>query len=61
MRIYWWQGGLHLEPETDEERVGLVKLGESLAVLGAGRLERLMGCDDAESCNQQAVVGVENF
>lgn len=23
MRIYWWQAGVHIEPESDEERIFL--------------------------------------
>lgn len=23
MKVYWWQGGLHLEPESQEEREAL--------------------------------------
>jgi hypothetical protein len=61
MRIYWYQGGLHLEPETDNERSGLVKLGDALAAVGVGSLERLAGRDDAESSDEESVVAVEKF
>ena len=26
MNVYWWQGGLHAEPETDAEREALMTL-----------------------------------
>jgi len=26
MRVFWWQEGLHIEPETKEERAALVLL-----------------------------------
>ena len=26
IRVFWWQGGLHLEPQTDEQRELLVSL-----------------------------------
>ena len=30
MKIYWWQAGLHIEPEADDERDFLVKLTDML-------------------------------
>ena len=30
MRIYWWQGGLFLHPETKKEKRGLVTISDSL-------------------------------
>jgi hypothetical protein len=29
MRIYWWQGGLHVEPENERERSALFTLSEA--------------------------------
>lgn len=26
MKIYWWQGGIHLEPESGEDRDALMRL-----------------------------------
>ena len=26
IRVFWWQGGLHIEPQTDEQRAALVGL-----------------------------------
>ena len=37
MKIYWWQGSLHIEPESDEDRVFLV---ESLEVLERVRINQ---------------------
>lgn len=34
MRVYWWQAGLHLEPESKEERAALGRLGEFFSGLG---------------------------
>jgi hypothetical protein len=36
IRVFWWQGGLHLEPQTDEQRQQLVSL---LRVLGGVRVD----------------------
>ena len=30
MQIYWWQAGLYIKPETEEERKALVVLWNSL-------------------------------
>ena len=30
MRVFWWQGGLHAEPETDEERSALMTLWDGI-------------------------------
>src|SRR5262245_7771161 len=36
MRVYWWQAGLHLEPQTEAEFVALQRLQEALTSLGSG-------------------------
>ena len=33
MKIFWWQGGLHIEPETKEERSALALLLESTNII----------------------------
>lgn len=30
MEIYWWQGGIHIQPETEEERKALVVIVNNL-------------------------------
>ena len=30
LRVFWWQGGLHIEPQTDEQRALLVGLWQLL-------------------------------
>ena len=35
MRVFWWQGGLHLEPQTDAECTALQRLQEALAGFGS--------------------------
>ena len=32
MRVFWWQDGLHFEPETKEERTALALLLDSIKV-----------------------------
>jgi hypothetical protein len=57
MRIYWWQGGVHIHPETSDERQALVILWE-----GAKRGRRTVssseegytGCDGNPSKEQES-------
>ena len=30
IRVFWWQGGIHIEPQTDEQRILLVGLLDAL-------------------------------
>jgi len=32
MKMFWWQGGLHIEPEDAEDRKALMKLWEAKRV-----------------------------
>jgi len=34
MRVYWWQAGLHLRPESDEEGEALKSLEKLFRCLG---------------------------
>ena len=42
MRVFWWQAGVHVEPENDEEREALQVLVDSLDVFDS-RLESNSG------------------
>jgi hypothetical protein len=33
MKILWWQGGLHFEPDSDEDRAALMRLWEAEKVV----------------------------
>jgi hypothetical protein len=33
MKVYWWNGGLHLEPQNDAERSALVALTKNVRTL----------------------------
>ena len=40
MNIGWWQGGIHIEPESEKERLALVTISEALGIdksLASGR------------------------
>lgn len=54
MKIYWWQGGLHIEPENEQEVAALGLIGSNLVNVDEGVPT---GPID-ESNNQKTVVGV---
>ena len=33
MQIYWWQGGVHIEPENEDERAMLFRTTEMLKTI----------------------------
>jgi hypothetical protein len=41
MKVFWWQGGLHAEPETSEERKAMALL------LGSAQLTSIANADDS--------------
>jgi len=41
MKIYWWDCGLHLKPESLADSAALSKLAESFSELGVGTYERV--------------------
>ena len=36
MKIFWWQGGLHAQPETPEERKALAMLVDNARITSIG-------------------------
>jgi hypothetical protein len=40
MKIFWWQNGLHFEPETNEEHKALAMLLDSAKVADVRPLDR---------------------
>jgi hypothetical protein len=59
MRIFWWQEGLHFEPESKEERQALALLldGLKFTSIGADPLLESTGI----ICQQLAVGGVSDL
>jgi hypothetical protein len=61
MKIYWWQGGLHAEPESDQDRQALTAL--------IGVLDRVRIGDEAhtgpigaiQTNNKQPVIAVHEL
>jgi len=46
MRIYWWQGGVHLDPESDREREALTLLWRSVPLISDVRAIQLTSSGD---------------
>lgn len=58
MRKYWWNGGLHFEPETDREREALLVLGESLNLVEVDQGIPTGPIGIGEFVHEKSVVGV---
>ncbi len=61
MRVFWWQGGVHIEPETDEQRTLLVGLLAALDAVRIGHEVVPSGIRAIEFTDQQPVVGIHEL
>ena len=61
MKVYWWNGGLHVEPEDDTERTALGVVVDSLNVVEFDQevLPRPVGVIDPR--DEHPVVGVDEL
>ena len=57
MKIYWWQGGVHLEPETDEEREALFILTTQLGCIYP-RPDPFIGTHIGQGANEEIIGAV---
>ena len=69
MRVFWWQGGVHLESESDKECIALEVLMQNLPLVSS-LIENLKFTDPLEESmtgevpvlqgsDEESVVGVE--
>jgi hypothetical protein len=59
MRIFWWQGGVHIEPKNSDEARKLVEIMETLKNLEiTDPQESIPTSPGAKLDDQQSVVGV---
>ena len=63
MNIGWWQGGIHIEPESEKERLALVTISKAL---GFDRYigDEIFGLEDeilAQGDNQKPIVRIEKL
>ena len=62
MKIGWWEGGVHIEPETPEEMESLLVMTEALNV-NVSRLDKINQdisvSPIARRCYEKAVAGDE--
>ena len=56
MKIYWWQGGVHIEPESAKEREALCKFTELLDVVRVCDGVERSPIGAVETGNQQSVI-----
>jgi hypothetical protein len=61
MRIFWWQAGLHVEPESDHERTALLVLSESLNISGIKKQIVESPISIVEGNDQQAVASIDKL
>jgi hypothetical protein len=61
IRVFWWQGGLHLEPQTDEQRELLVSLCRFLELAKLGHQVHSSPAATVEFSDEQAVVAVHEL
>ena len=59
MRIYWWNNGLHVEPQTDAERDALATLTKSLDLADIGHDVPTGPTSAVDLNHKQAVVNVD--
>lgn len=61
MRVFWWQGGLHLQPATDSERSILNGLYESLQTADFGHEVHSSPIRLVEAGHQEPVIRIEEL
>jgi len=61
IRVFWWQGGLHLEPQTDEQRELLVSLARVLELAEFDHQVHSGPIVSVELRDQKPVVGVHEL
>lgn len=58
IRVFWWQGGLHIEPQTDEQRALLVGLWKMLDGVRVDHEVHTGPICAVERRDEQPVIGV---
>ena len=56
MKVYWWQGGIHIEPESAKEREALFYLTERLKLVQIGHGIEKSPFGTVETGDQQSVI-----
>ena len=58
IRVFWWQGGVHIEPQTDEHRAMLVSLCEALQSVRVDHSVHAGPVRAVHAHDQQSIIGV---
>ena len=62
MKVYWWQNGLHIEPESEEEFGALKQLfSNSLNLIQITEHASSSPIDGADFGNQDSIVSVHEL
>ena len=59
MEVYWWQGGVHIHPESKEERKSLYVLTEALNITRTKK--KASTGPITQSSDQESVIGVDEL
>lgn len=59
MKVYWWQAGVHIEPESQEERKALYKTMGNLNLIDLRDKVQTGPSVSIDLDDQQPVVGVD--
>ena len=58
MKVFWWQGGLHLEPASQVERDAVIVLLKSI---GVGDEVVPSSTRTVKLCNEEPIVGIDEL
>ena len=61
MKVYWWQGGVHIEPESQEEREALYFLTNKLNLVNLSHEIPAGPVGPIKGINQEPVVAVQDL
>jgi hypothetical protein len=61
MKVFWWQVGLHIEPENDDERKALILLYDSLKLESPIRRTGVSAIPSSPSAQRLRESGVGNL
>ncbi len=56
LRVFWWQGGLHFEPQTDEQRNLLIGLGRLLELAQLDHQVHSGPTRSVKLCDQEPII-----
>lgn len=61
MKVYWWQSGLHIEPENEKEFEALNLLAVSLNLIQIGEEIVRSPISSTNLCDEKSILSVNIF